>query len=168
MPTARYETSSSADGGAYASWLGDNPANYMEWRDVYSFIGGKYRLTIAYASGSARNLEVYVNGKLIRTIRGLNNGSWNGSWGKANVNIELEPGSNSIRLGNGSGFAPNIDYIQLRRTGDSDAVAAPFEDTDEGVSVYDLQGRKMVNGKYSKGLNIIRYPNKKSKKVMVK
>ncbi len=168
LPTARYETSSSADGGAYASWLGDNPANYMEWRDVYSFKGGKYRLTIAYASGSARNLEVYVNGKLIRTIRGLNNGSWNGSWGKANVNIELEPGSNSIRLGNGSGFAPNIDYIQLRRTGDSDAVAAPLEDTDEGVSVYDLQGRKMVNGKYSKGLNIIRYPNKKSKKVMVK
>ena len=170
-PTARYETSSDADMGAYAGWLGNDPANYMEWRDVYSPRGGKYRLTIAYASGSARNLELYINGKLIRTFKSLKNGSWSSNWGKANINIELEPGSNTIRLGNGTDFAPNIDYIQLYRTGDSDAISSTFGETEEGTA-FNLAGQKVSgkwsNGKLPRGLNIIRFPNKKSRKVLVK
>ena len=166
-PTARYETSGDADLGAYAGWLGDNPDNYMEWRDVYSFFGGKYRLTIAYASASARSLELYVNGELKRTFRNLNNGSWSSNWGKTNINIELQPGSNTIRLGSSSGFAPNIDYIQLRKTGDLDAVEGVKADSQEARAAwFGIDGKR--HNAPRKGMNIKYLPNKNSKKVLVK
>ena len=143
LPTARYETSSSASCGAYAAWLGNDPANVMTWRDVYSPNGGKYRLTIAYGSAEARNLELHINGELVRTFRGLNNGSWSSNWGKTSVNIKLQPGSNTISLGNSTGFAPNIDYIELRRTGDLDGTGITSASaTTEDTVYYTLQGQK--------------------------
>ena len=142
LPTARYETSDNADCGGYAGWLGDDPANYMIWRDIHSFEGGNYRLSIYYASGESRNMDLYVNGELINTFKGLNSGSWADGWKTAVANITLQPGRNTIRLGNDKAFAPNIDYIQLRRTGDLDGIAAPAAAATEGV-YYNLQGQRV-------------------------
>ena len=144
LPTARYESNDKADCGGYAAWLGDDPANYMEWRDVHSFEGGKYRLSIFYASAESRNLDAYVNGELVRTFKGLNNGSWGDSWNSVSVNITLQPGKNTIRLANDKAFAPNIDYIQLRRTGDLDGVVAPAATTPAaGDTYYNMQGQRV-------------------------
>lgn len=144
LPTARYESNDQSDCGGYAAWLGNDPANYMEWRDVHTFVGGKYRLSIYYASAQDRNLDVYVNGELVRTFKNLNNGSWGDKWSNASVNITLQPGQNTIRLGNGTGFAPNIDYFQLRRTGDLDGVAAPDATTPaDSDGYYNLQGQRV-------------------------
>jgi hypothetical protein len=142
-PTARYETSSSADCGAYAGWLGNNPDNYMEWRDIHTFEGGKYRLFICYASGEPRNLDVYVNGELVRTFKSLNSSSWSDGWASVAVPVTLQPGRNTIRLGNDNAFAPNIDYIMLRRTGDLDGIAVPAAETDGADEYFNLQGQRV-------------------------
>ena len=142
-PTARYETSDNADCGGYAGWLGDNPENYMEWRDIYSFEGGKYRLSISYATGASRNMDVYVNGELVRSLKNLKTSNYNTDWGTTSVNITLRPGQNTIRLGNATAFAPNIDYIQLRRTGDLDGVQAPRASGNpaDETTYFNLQGQ---------------------------
>ena len=142
LPTARYESSDKADCGAYAGWLGNDPANYMVWRDIHSFEGGKYRLSIYYASSESRNLDAYVNGELVRSFKNLNSGSWSDGFKAATVNITLKPGRNTIRLANDTAFAPNIDYILLRRTGDIDAIAQPAASGEEDV-YYNLQGQRV-------------------------
>ena len=147
-PTARYETSSSADCGAYAGWLGNNPDNYMEWRDIHTFEGGKYRLSICYASGESRNLDVYVNGELVRTFKSLNSHSWSDGWASVAVPVTLQPGRNTIRLGNDNAFAPNIDYIILRRTGDLDGVAVPAAATEDADEYFNLQGQRVQNPRH--------------------
>ncbi len=144
-PTARYETSEQADLGAYAAWLGNDPANYMEWRDVHTFEGGKYRLSIYYGTAEKRNLDLYVNGELIRSFQNLNNGSWSSNWGTATASITLQPGRNTIRLGNATGFAPNIDYIKLLRTGDLDGITVPTTSGDKDDATYfNLQGQRVL------------------------
>ena len=142
LPTARYSSSDKADCGGYAGWLGNNPDNYMIWRDIYTMQGGQYRLSIYYASAEARNLDLYVNGELVRSFKNLNNGSWGSNWSAAIANITLQPGSNTIRLGNDKGFAPDIDYILLRRTGDFDAIQTPAATAAPDV-YYNLQGQRV-------------------------
>lgn len=56
---------SAADQGAYMGWLGNLVGNYMEWRNVWSDQGGRYKLAIRYASGENRNLQLHVNGEPI-------------------------------------------------------------------------------------------------------
>ncbi|MBR0243350.1 MAG: carbohydrate-binding protein [Bacteroidaceae bacterium] len=146
LPTARYESHEKADCGGYAAWLGNDPDNYMIWRDIYSYEGGKYRLAIYYASAESRNFDCYVNGELVRTFRSLNNGSWGDHWNSVSVNITLQPGQNTIRLGNDKAFAPNIDYIQLRRTGDLDGVAAPAATAPvAGDTYYNMKGQRVLH-----------------------
>ena len=140
--TARTESSDQADCGGYVGWLGDDPDNYMEWRDIYSFEGGKYRCSVTYASGEARNMELYVNGELVHTFKSLNTGTWNNGWGSASTNITLQPGRNTIRLGNAKGFAPNIDCMNLRRTGVLDAIETPAAPAAPDI-YYNLQGQRV-------------------------
>ena len=157
--SARYESGDNADCGGYAGWIGNDPGNYMVWRDIYSFEGGKYRLSIYYASGESRNLDVYVNDEPVRSLRNLKTGTWADGWASATVSITLQPGQNTIRLGNDLSFAPNIDYIQLRRTGDLDGVEAPSAST-KPDALYNLQGQRVNQPK--RGI----YVNSQGKKLL--
>lgn len=124
-----YETNSACSGGAYATWLGSDPKNDLQWRHVYSADGGDYMMTIRYISGDSRNVTVNVNGSDVKTLS-CNSGGW-GSVSSTSVRVTLEPGENVVRLygKSSSSWMPNIDCMQLKKVGHSGrivvGIAAP-------------------------------------------
>lgn len=108
---ARYSDNSNASGGKVVGWLGNGAANYMEWRNVFSQTGGDYQLTVKYLMSETRNVMVTVNGTDSTTISAPSTG---GKIGGKTINIKLKPGVNKIRLSNATGWAPDIDGIELK------------------------------------------------------
>ena len=81
---------------------------------MYSQRGGDYVLTIRYASEDDRDLSMEVNGSQPLTLYGLNSGAFTDKWKTTTVRVKLRKGLNSVRLFNNDGWAPNIDYIELK------------------------------------------------------
>ena len=139
----KYEEAAYCSGGYKAGYIGgSNSSNYLEWRNVYSKEGGDYQLTIGYISGESRTMNVYVNGKKVKTFSGCNSGGWE-KVGTKKLDITLNPGENTIRLVNTSGWLPDMDYIDviskevLARV---ESVGSPTRSSAAGS--YDLMGRK--------------------------
>lgn len=117
-----YEASTACSGGMYAGWLGSDPKNDLQWRNVYSDQGGDYTMTIKYLSGDSRNLIVSVNGEDVQTFS-CNSGGWD-KVAEKTLNITLKPGENIVRLYNKSSSAwmPNIDCMTLHPAESTDRV----------------------------------------------
>lgn len=142
FPNARPLEAAAADQGAYMGWLGNLKGNYMEWRNVYCQ-GGRYKLSIRYATAENRDLQLHVNGEDQGFFNDLNSGGWDDKWSTVEVEVTMRPGFNVVRLGNPVGFAPNIDYIDLQPldNGQSNIRAELIEAPSDSSQVYDLMGR---------------------------
>ena len=153
--TGSYSASSNCSGGYKAGWLGGRDANDLQWRNVYSFTGGEYKLTIGYLCGENRNITVSVNGQKVKTIS-CNSGGYD-RVGKKQLDIQLNEGMNTIRLSNPSNWMPDIDYIELSCTmplAIDDVKRQPASDD----VLYDLQGRRSTttsHGLYIKNGKVI-------------
>ena len=132
-----YSESNACSGGYKAGWLGRSEKNDLQWRDVVSREGGDYKLTIAYISGESRSITVSVNGSKVQTVS-VNSGGWD-RVGRKTITVHLEPGRNTVRLSNATGWMPDLDYIDLEPVVPT-AVAAPTASA-SAVKAYDLQGR---------------------------
>jgi hypothetical protein len=148
--TGIYEAADYCSAGYKAGWLGQSEQNDLQWRNVYSDNGGKYRLTIAYISGENRNITVSVNGKKVQTVN-VNSGGWS-TVGRRNIDINLEKGYNIIRLSNATGWMPDIDYMELKLTEPS-AIGNITVTPDNDAPTYDLQGRR-INPNQTRGIVI--------------
>jgi hypothetical protein len=148
--TGIYEAATYCSAGYKAGWLGQSEQNDLQWRNVYSDNGGKYRLTIAYISGENRNITVSVNGKKVQTVN-VNSGGWS-TVGRRNIDINLEKGYNIIRLSNATGWMPDIDYMELKLTEPS-AIGNITVTPDNDAPTYDLQGRR-INPNQTRGIVI--------------
>ena len=140
--TGIYEAADYCSAGYKAGWLGQSEQNDLQWRNVYSDNGGKYRLTIAYISGENRNITISVNGKKVQTVN-VNSGGWS-TVGRRNIDINLEKGYNIIRLSNATGWMPDIDYMELKLT-ETSAIENITMTPDNDAPTYDLQGRRIKN-----------------------
>jgi len=164
--SAIYESNAACSGGTYAGWLGCDPLNDLQWRNVYSDAGGEYTMTIKYISAENRNIVVNVNGKDVKVLS-CNSGSWNAVGSKSCL-VTLQPGENIVRLYNKSSSAwmPNVDCMTLRPSG-SDRIAvgisripapAPARVADDRY--YTLDGRQVkapAKGIYiHRGMKILR------------
>ena len=132
-----YSESNACSGGYKAGWLGHSEKNDLQWRDVVSREGGDYKLTIAYISGESRSITVSINGSKVQTVS-VNSGGWD-RVGRKTITVHLEPGRNTVRLSNATGWMPDLDYIDLEPVVPT-AVAAPTASA-SAVKAYDLQGR---------------------------
>ena len=140
--TGSYEAADYCSGGYKAGWLGQREQNDLQWRNVNSRNGGDYRLTIGYICGESRTANVSVNGKKVKTLS-LNSGGWQ-KVGRRTIDITLEPGDNTIRLWNASGWMPDIDYIELECT--NPTVIRPVEaavGSTPACGAVDLLGRRV-------------------------
>lgn len=148
--TGIYESASYCSAGFKAGWLGYSEQNDLQWRNVYSDNGGKYRLTVAYISGENRNITISVNGKKVQTVS-VNSGGWQ-TVGKRSVDINLEKGCNVVRLSNPTAWMPDIDYMELKliESADINNVMMP---TSTDNRTYDLQGRP-VDASQTRGILI--------------
>ena len=139
--TGIYEASDKCSGGFAATWLGNNAKSDLIWRDVFSTTGGEYSMTIGYLSGENRNINIDVNGTKVKTIN-VNSGGFD-RVGRKTVTIQLQPGSNVVRLYNASGWMPNIDYMELECTTPS-AVSSVRASQSGREDTYNLQGQKVT------------------------
>ena len=57
-----YANDKEASGKMKVGFLGGQPENYAEWKEVYSGDGGRYNMTIHYSYGKGRQIELDVNG----------------------------------------------------------------------------------------------------------
>ncbi|HOD88942.1 MAG TPA: alpha-galactosidase [Bacteroidales bacterium] len=99
-------------GLAKVAWLGNSADNYIEFRDVYVYSDGKYKLSISYISGENRNITLSVNG-IDKVLKKLNSGDWKTIDNKT-ITVKLNKGYNTIRLSNANGWMPDVDKIQLK------------------------------------------------------
>ncbi|MEG1644160.1 MAG: hypothetical protein RR293_08470, partial [Bacteroidales bacterium] len=115
---ARAQFDNTLSSGAKVSYIGGTAVkdNFIEWRNVYSKEGGTYKMNICYLSGEDRSLSYSINGGAPVLVGGLNSGDWN-TVGYKNIEINLNKGENTIRFENNSAWAPDIDYIEIIKTG---------------------------------------------------
>ena len=151
LPSGTFDDKSkNCSGGCKVNWLGKNKDNYLEWSDVYSQTGGKYRLKIAFLTGESRNLQVSVNGSEVKKFTSLNSGSYDRVSTKT-LEIQLNAGVNTIRLSNPTAYMPDIDYISLELL-EADAVERPKAQRRSAHDVYNLSGQRVGSGKDAKKL----------------
>ncbi|MBO4907411.1 MAG: alpha-galactosidase [Bacteroidaceae bacterium] len=139
LPSGIYDDADYASGGCKVGWLGNSKDNYLEWRDVYCPVAGRYRLTFGVISGEARAAQLTVNGQDVKKLTSLKSSSWN-SVGTRSVEVSLKEGVNTVRLSNSTGWMPDIDYMTVDLV-EAVAVSAvkdgPVHSSD---AIYDLSG----------------------------
>jgi hypothetical protein len=106
---AAVRSSPGASGGALVGYVGGGSANYLQFSGVNA-TAGAHPVTIFYAAGEARSLTVSVNGGAAVSVGTPATGGWD-TVGSVQVTLTLAAGANTIRLGNPSGWAPDIDRI---------------------------------------------------------
>lgn len=116
---AEYATAAACSGGAKVGWLGNHADNYMEWRDVWSREGGIYELSIDYLQWDDRYIDFSVNGGETQRIKLPAVEAKTNKIRSHTMQIVLAPGSNTIRIGNATGWTPDIDRITVKRMEDT-------------------------------------------------
>lgn len=113
-----------ASGGEYVGYIGDAAANTLTFKNVTATAAGTYMLVIAYAnddtagSGNynsnieSRWAQISVNGGSATTEVFANTYSWHG-YRTVALPVTLAAGANTIEFADSTGYAPNIDYIQV-------------------------------------------------------
>ena len=96
--------------GALVGYIGDGTANYLQFNNVSGTTAGSHRLTIYYAAGENRSISVSVNGGSATSLSTPSTGGWD-TIGSVTTTVTLAAGSNTIRFGNTSGWAPDLDRI---------------------------------------------------------
>ena len=109
--TAVYSQSPTASGGYVTRFLGKSEQNDLQWQHVYSTKQGKRRMTIAFFAGEEREMDVFVNGQKVKTLK-VNGSDW-GRRQTITVDVNLKKGNNVIRLANPRGWMPDIDGMSL-------------------------------------------------------
>ncbi|HEX6354696.1 beta-L-arabinofuranosidase domain-containing protein [Actinophytocola sp.] len=106
---AAVRTASGASGGAVVGYVGNGTANYLQFNNVTA-TAGAHQVAIHYASGENRSLTVSVNGGAATTVNTPSTGGWN-TVGSVTTTLTLTAGTNTIRVANPTGWAPDLDRI---------------------------------------------------------
>jgi hypothetical protein len=76
---------------------------------------GTYQVKVAYVSGDSRSASVSSNGNAATSHKFPSTGDW-GTVGTVYVPVSLKAGANTITFDSGSGYAPDIDRIDVPTT----------------------------------------------------
>lgn len=109
--TAIYGTHENATGGYVARFLGKRADNDLQWQHVRVKKAGRRTMTIGCFSGEEREMDVYVNGQFVRTLKVSARG-WNDRQ-TISVDVNLRKGDNVIRLVNAHDWMPDIDGMEI-------------------------------------------------------
>jgi hypothetical protein len=84
----------------------------LRFNDIDVDKAGTYMVKVAYISGDARSADVSANGNGATRHTFPSTGDW-GSVETVSVPVTLKAGSNTITFDSGSGYAPDIDRIDV-------------------------------------------------------
>ncbi|MET7454632.1 CBM35 domain-containing protein [Streptomyces sp. NPDC005574] len=76
---------------------------------------GTYQVKVAYISGDARSADVSANGGGATRHKFPATGDW-GTTGAVSVPVTLKAGTNTVTFDSGSGYAPDIDRIDVPKS----------------------------------------------------
>ncbi|MGW2047283.1 CBM35 domain-containing protein [Streptomyces sp. NPDC001858] len=123
---ARLVDSVHASGGFHIGELGNSAASTAEFT-VHAPTAGRYLLVVHYAHNDrrdnghayntdivSRTADITIGASAARRVVFKNTWSSDDYW-TLGVPVDLEKGSNRVTFGNASGWAPNIDRIELGR-----------------------------------------------------
>ncbi len=109
--TAIYEAKEGAEGGYIVRFLGNKEENDLQWQHVKIKKAGVRRMTIGCYTKEEREMDVYVNGAFVKTLK-VTARDWNDRQ-TPSVDITLKKGDNTIRITNPRGWCPDIDGMTL-------------------------------------------------------
>ncbi len=109
--TAIYEAKEGAEGGYIVRFLGNKEENDLQWQHVKVKKAGVRRMTIGCYTKGEREMDVYVNGAFVKTLK-VTARDWNDRQ-TPSVEIPLKKGDNTIRITNPRGWCPDIDGMTL-------------------------------------------------------
>ncbi|MEE1765111.1 RICIN domain-containing protein [Streptomyces sp. SP18BB07] len=122
--TAATTSDTAASGGQYVHWLGNGAGNTLQFNGITAASAGLHRLVVTYANGDNRGdggndyniinryADITVNGGTPQRVYFRNTRGWSNYW-TTTVNVTLNAGTNTIKFGNSSAYAPNIDKVQV-------------------------------------------------------
>ncbi|MEU5770038.1 CBM35 domain-containing protein [Streptomyces asoensis] len=87
----------------------------LTFTDVVVERAGTYQIEVAYISGDARSADVVANGGAATRHTFPATGDW-GTVGRVHVPVALKAGANTLTFDSGSGYAPDIDRIDVPKT----------------------------------------------------
>ncbi|MGW6737885.1 alpha-galactosidase D [Streptomyces sp. NPDC055013] len=83
--------------------------------DVVVPKAGTYQIKVAYVSGDARSISVSANGGGANSHKFASMGDW-GTVNSVHVPVRLKAGANTITFDSGTGYAPDIDRIDVQKS----------------------------------------------------
>ncbi|MGC9670905.1 MGH1-like glycoside hydrolase domain-containing protein [Planosporangium sp. 12N6] len=107
---AAARTSPNASGGRVVGYVGGGGGNTLRFNGVTAAAAGSRTVTVHYASGEDRSVQISVNGGAAVTVGTPSTGGWD-TIGSVTVSLTLAAGTNTLTFGNTSGWAPDIDRI---------------------------------------------------------
>ena len=104
-----YAVEAKASGGRVVRYAGGCRENAIVWNRVWSDLGGRYEMRIAYLPAENRGLEVVVNGESVQVPLSAE--------GVVTVPVVLRPGDNTVEMTCRTQWVPDIDRFTLKRMG---------------------------------------------------
>ncbi|MGF0173969.1 alpha-galactosidase D [Streptomyces sp. Marseille-Q5077] len=87
----------------------------LTFDDVVVPKAGTYQIKVAYVSGDARSVSVSANGGGGTSHKFASTGDW-GTVNSVHVPVRLKAGANTITFDSGTGYAPDIDRIDVQKS----------------------------------------------------
>jgi len=123
--TAVVSANANASGGSYVGYVGNGAANTLQFNNISVGSAGHYRMVVSYANGELgsgasnyntnvvdRYADISVNGGASQRVYFRNTLGWS-NWWTTVVNVDLVAGNNTIKFGNSTWYAPDLDRIQI-------------------------------------------------------
>lgn len=101
-----------ASGRAVATNLGDSPTNYLEWADVFSLKGGKYRISVRFSSPEAVDFDLVVNGK----AHHVSVATTDSAFVEIPFDVEFLKGENDVRISGVTSSKVALDCLKVSLT----------------------------------------------------
>lgn len=101
-----------ASGRAVATNLGDSPTNYLEWADVFSLKGGKYRISVLFSSPEAVEFDLVVNGK----AHHASVAATDSAFVEIPFDVEFLKGENDVRISGVTSSKVALDCLKVSLT----------------------------------------------------
>lgn len=110
---ATYTDDPRCSGGAKVTCLGNHEDNGLEWRNVWSKTGGDYTMTLSYMADEPRTVCYSVNGGAVVCAELPAGGGT--APATADLPVRLRKGLNTVSIGNGGEWCPDIDKMTLTK-----------------------------------------------------
>ncbi len=95
--------------GHMVGWLGGTA--YVEFKNIEVASAGTYYLEVWYMTGEDRDMYFTVNGGEDIVVKCPSSGDYNSNPACIYVEVQLNAGTNTIKVTNPKGYAPNLDKV---------------------------------------------------------